>query len=478
MMYTTNDGYEFTREGGLRKGLATVAAIQPQESNADASIEYDVIVIGAGYTGLSAIRDLTKGGKKVLLLEGRDRVGGRTMTVYEHGKPWELGGTWIHWFQPWIWTEVCRYGMDSKLKDSQEFYPESRQPTSIINGVRTTREWDDPLLRGLFQKISVRDGMAGTLAFGMEATPANWLDTESFKQLDKMSLQDRIDELDMTDEEVGLLKANVGMMAKGEPKDLALSEFVRWWAASGSTSEGMALAMSKWKLADGQASLARAIFDDANITGNLSYAFSTAVTSIKQPEDGKVIVRTTSGKEYNAKKVVCTIPLNVLKTIDFEPALDPIKVEAIQKGHNNMMHKVYAEVKGKQWRNWMGLADPSPGLGMLIGEGFSTAGNSLLVSTVSNEHVVPGKEPEKAIAAIQAIEPEMEVLGNDWCDDPFSMGGWCFYAPEFQTKYIRKLQEPHGDVMFANTDWANLWRSFIDGAVEQGRSAATEILKH
>ena len=59
---------------------------------------YDVIVIGAGFAGLTAARDLTASRDlSVLLVEARDRIGGRTCTVKELGGEFEIGGQWVHW---------------------------------------------------------------------------------------------------------------------------------------------------------------------------------------------------------------------------------------------------------------------------------------------------------------------------------------------------------------------------------------------
>ena len=66
------------------------------EAHADA----DVVVIGAGFAGLVAARELGRAGLDVLVLEARDRVGGRTWTDRRLGHDLELGGTWVHWVQP------------------------------------------------------------------------------------------------------------------------------------------------------------------------------------------------------------------------------------------------------------------------------------------------------------------------------------------------------------------------------------------
>jgi phytoene dehydrogenase-like protein len=62
-------------------------------------------------------------GHKVLLLEARDRIGGRTWTSVIEGYPYEMGGTWVHWGQPHVWTEISRYNLVDQLEDSAETPP-------------------------------------------------------------------------------------------------------------------------------------------------------------------------------------------------------------------------------------------------------------------------------------------------------------------------------------------------------------------
>ena len=71
----------------------------------------DVIVIGGGFAGLTAARELRHAGLDVLLLEARERIGGRTMTTEMSGHTVELGGTCVHWYQPHVWAELTRYGI-------------------------------------------------------------------------------------------------------------------------------------------------------------------------------------------------------------------------------------------------------------------------------------------------------------------------------------------------------------------------------
>jgi len=64
---------------------------------------------------------LTVEGLKVLLLEGRDRIGGRSWSSNINGYPFEMGGTWVSWGQPHVWREISRYNMRNKVEISQEY---------------------------------------------------------------------------------------------------------------------------------------------------------------------------------------------------------------------------------------------------------------------------------------------------------------------------------------------------------------------
>lgn len=72
---------------------------------------YDTVVVGAGMAGVVAARDLSTRGHSVLLVEGRDRIGGRTFTDTALGGQLDLGGGYVHWTQPNVWTELERHGL-------------------------------------------------------------------------------------------------------------------------------------------------------------------------------------------------------------------------------------------------------------------------------------------------------------------------------------------------------------------------------
>ena len=92
-------------------GIAPLSALATGESPDTASGEYDVIIIGGGFCGVTTARECGHAGYRTLLLEARNRLGGRTFTANFNGRPVDMGGTWVHWSQPHVWSEIRRSGL-------------------------------------------------------------------------------------------------------------------------------------------------------------------------------------------------------------------------------------------------------------------------------------------------------------------------------------------------------------------------------
>jgi monoamine oxidase len=118
---TSRDGYHWTPKDGLKTGVPTVGLITPPSNISNTEALYDVIVIGAGYCGLTAARNASLEGLQVLLLEGRDRIGGRSWSSNIEGYAFEMGGTWVHWGQSNTWREIMRYELQNHVEKSFDF---------------------------------------------------------------------------------------------------------------------------------------------------------------------------------------------------------------------------------------------------------------------------------------------------------------------------------------------------------------------
>ncbi|XWX02399.1 hypothetical protein V2A60_010436 [Cordyceps javanica] len=490
----SSDGYSWTKADGLRPGVPCIGAIQPPsnlESTTDATTDFDVIVVGAGYAGLTAARDTSVAGLKVLLLEARDRIGGRSWSSNIDGYPYEMGGTWVYWGQAAVWREIARYGMQDELESSYDF---SRGINKFLlastDGTKSfTHEQEDALMQSCLAKLFNVDGKDGRDALPMPHSAAGRL-SASDRRFDGVSVADRVAEIraDLTPDERLCLEGFVLLCSGATLATTSFYEMLHWWALCGHTYEGCVNHLVRFKLRAGQSSFAVRFFGEALATGRLSYALSEPVASIADLDqsDGSgsglsgssVRVTTRSGRTFSAKRVISAVPLNVLADVAFEPPLRAGRAAAAAAGHVNQTVKVHAEVRDRDLRSFTGISYPHNGLVYGFGDGETPAGNTHVVAFGGqHRHFHPEDDIDRTIAEFQGFAPMNveRVVFHNWSRDEFAKGAWFFSAPGFLTSHFDDLRARQGNIFFASSDWASGWRSFIDGAIEEGTRAAASV---
>ncbi|CAG2004940.1 unnamed protein product [Fusarium graminearum] len=478
---TTQDGCHYHINEGLTHGVPSRAKIYPAERLAQGQQTLDTIVIGAGYAGLIAARNLALQGKRVVLLEARDRIGGRTFTSDIDGYGYEMGGNWIHWGQPHVYAEVSRYSMANELVSSQDYtYEEGNYCSTIIHGVggRLTHQEEEHIgetAMSIFCNVDGQDGR-GVVPFPHNATH----NAEAFATWDKVSCQDRLDQIKdkLSPLQLAFLTSTLMHISGANNEDVSVAELLRWWALCDYRNSGITDYGLLYKLKCGQTGLAKAIFNEGVLLGNLQYKFSAPVVTIRD-EGASVEVNTRGGQQFRAKTVISTIPLNVLSSIQFTPPLPTGKVLAARQGHVNKATKTHFEVEGTAMRSWSGVAYPSKGQMYLYGDGLTPAGNTHIIAFGPDPELLAGKDVEKIKGALTHVKDAevKRIVFHDWNQDEFSQGTWAVYPPNFATKYLDDLQKPVGRIHFASADWAEGWRGFIDGAIEQGVRASLAVSK-
>ncbi|KAJ5594004.1 uncharacterized protein N7459_000212 [Penicillium hispanicum] len=488
MANQTSDAYSWTQEDGLKIGGFKCEGVisPPTNTSAPQGHVYDVIVIGAGYAGLSAARDLATTRHSVLMLEGRDRIGGRTFSVDIEGFKYEMGGTWVSHYQPYAFTELRRYGLDKELVATRQHGYENDYYTLNIPGIQQ-RKMSHEEAGAISAKVWNRFvDVDGHLCRRICPLPYQQLGNamvsrQEVEKLDKLSCWDRFQQVknEFTAEESAMLLGQLLMLSGGNLEESSLWDMIRSQALGAHDSANFEDIWLLYKLKAGQSHLARRMFEEAVETG-LDYFFNTPVVGVKDslnPGDA-IEVQVEDGRIFRARRVISTVPLNVLKDIQFSPPLAAKRHEAIEQGHICFMTKIHAEVKGSGLVSWRGTAYPN-NLLFGFGDGLTAKGNTHITAFGGKAppHFVPERNLEKIHEALQALHP-MEIqrlVFHNWNSDRFSQAGPCWWAPEFMTKYQEELQSRHGNVFFASADWADGWRAFIDGALEQGRKNAQEV---
>jgi hypothetical protein len=187
---------------------------------------------------------------------------------------------------------------------------------------------------------------------------------------------------------------------------MSFFEFLKWWALSGYTYEGCIEYLVKYKFCGGQSSFAIKFWEEAMATRRLSYVFNCPIVGVKDGQ-GSVEVTAEDGRKFQASRVVCTIPLNVLNTISFDPPLSAVRQAATNIGHGNQCVKVHAEVSNRDLRSWSATS-PESKLSYAFGDGTTKAGYTHIVAFGANENHLD--EPEKDINATKKLFTDLAPM--------------------------------------------------------------------
>lgn len=454
-------------------GAVQVGAVQADEQRRScktAGCDYDVIVIGGGFAGVTAARDSSANGYKTLLLEARNRLGGRTFSSEFAGHKVELGGTWIHWTQPFVWAEVERYGL--KLKETPEHPVQGKDTLAVIHEGKRIELAGKELVNAV-QGIYAYFADARTLWERPYDAHYTW---KQLSAVDSMSAADRYAQLELSPLQRTVVDAYIAGIAHTTSDQASYADVLRWWALPGWELSQFSDSLGRYTFKDGTISLINAMIAD----GKPEVRLATPVTKVEDKGD-RVLVTTEQGQTLVAGAVIVAVPMNVLPRIGFTPALDPALIEAARQTHSGSGFKVFVRTRGKL-----------PNEGKMIGIADSHQPLSLVTTYAKAEdHTLFacfGSDPEKLDMqdrdAVQAVFsgffPGIEVeacYGYEWTLDPYARGTYCSYRPNWLGKYYAHFQQDRGRVIFGQGDHGEGWRGFIDGAISADGKAATRTRK-
>ena len=427
--------------------------------------EYDVVVIGAGFAGLVAARELAHAGRSVLVLEARDRVGGRTWTDRRMGHDLELGGTWVHWVQPHTWSEMSRYGREivrsPKAEEAYWLGAGGAPRTGDLDAFMAVIDEGQQLLIDDVREVMPR-GVA-PLDGGIAG-------------LDGLSIQDRFDALSL-DEEARAANESVWVGHVNAPLDqVGISSAYRWVAATGGHWQLMHEASATYRVVGGMSAWTAAIAADVPAEIRLG----KTVTAVTQ-DDAGCVVETAGGERIRAARIVSTLPINAISGIHFTPELPEVWRRAAAETVASQGTKVWIKVRGEIPRFFAYGTQQHP-ISVLKSEypGVDDDGtpHTILVGFGPDHTRIDVEDLAQVQAAVDAVRPGLEVIevtAHDWMKDPLSGNTWMTHRPGQLTRDLAELQEPVGRVHFATTDNANLWGGFIDGAIESALREARRI---
>jgi len=296
-----------------------------------ADIPGTIIVIGAGFAGLAAARALVDAGREVLVVEARNRTGGRAHTVPFGGAVADLGPSWIH--------GITKNPMVKLAKAA---------------GVKTIAFDYDNQVGGSAEATAFLDDVT------QQALDADNPESRSLSELLPESL---------TAEQQWKLSVEVSDEFGADPSELAMAAF----------DEGEKMLGEDVILEQGYGAITDYLADGLDIR------LEWVVSEIEYGDDG-VTVYSTDGKELSADLAVVTLPVGVLRAgnVEFTPSLPSAKAEALAGLGSGLLDKLWLSFDEVFWDPDVVVndsADPeNPGLWPFWINGYKLFGEPTLLT--------------------------------------------------------------------------------------------------
>ncbi|XP_061173212.1 amine oxidase [flavin-containing] A-like [Saccostrea echinata] len=448
---------------------------------------FDICVIGAGVSGLYAARCLTQKGLRVIVLEARERVGGRLYTkiTEEHG-PVDLGGAYIGPHQDRIIKlaeelEIDTYHVFHKGKTVLDL---STHGTIHYRGV-IPPFWSPFRILDLNHIVRTIDHMAKEVPIH---TP--WTAKKAV-EWDNITAQEFIDRNCWSKCVASIIKVFIQSIMCAEPHEVSLLSLL-WYVHSGGGVEIMSevkRGAQERKFVGGSQQVCLKM---AAELGNKVH-LNSAVVKIQQEENQDVLIEDINGKKYQARYVISAVPLTILNKIHFTPALPDLKQQLIQRIPMGSIIKTVTYYKTAFWRDldFNGIAASDNGPIVVSFDDTKPDGSSpgimgfLLANQARDLCALTKEERRRAIcrhyATVFRNQEFLKSIGyeeQNWMQEEYS--GGCYSAvmpPGVLSVYGRVMREPFGKVHFAGTETATRWSGYMDGAIQSGERAVKELLE-
>ncbi len=452
----------------------------------------DVCVVGAGLAGLTAARELTRRGRSVVVLEARDRVGGRTLNhPIGGGEIAEAGGQFVGPTQDRVLAlaTALKVGTFPTWNTGKNVY--------FRNGKRTLFDADGPLgaippdpdaVGDLLQAVTKLDGIAKTIPVEApwQAPDAAALDGQTFETWLRAN---------MTTEGGRFLNDSAAESIWGfDPHEASLL-FVCWYIRVAGNEQTLGSLLRIINVKDG-AQERRFVGGSQTLSLRMARALGRRVvleTPVREiVQRGRGVSVRSDRVTVDAKRVIVAIPPALAGRIDYEPGMPPARDQLTQRMPMGALLKCEAVYERPFWRaaglSGQAVSDRSP-MKVTYDNSPPDAEPGVLFGFIGGDdaRTWAAKSAAARKAAVlagfatyfgEAARRPRRYFEQNWTTEEWSRG--CpvgFTPPGVLTEYGPAIRARVGRVHWAGTETSTYWNGYMDGAVRSGEHAAAEVVR-
>lgn len=437
-----------------------------------------IVVVGAGLSGLFAARELARRGRDVVVVEARDRVGGRTLARTIGRGHFDLGGQWIGPAQ----TRVAKLARDLGLAT----FPTWSRGRKVMDLDGRGGDGKVKTYRGVIPKLGVLELLRLELALRSVERMTKRVDPNDPWATHEGAEWDRVTVDEWAKKTVSAARVRaafdvvIRVVFGAEAKDLSLLSFLAYVRAAGGLMalveiEGGA---QQDRFVDSAHALSTRIAEE--LEGRV--VLDAPVRSITEEKRG-VVLATDRGAVI-AERAIVAIPPALVRAIAFDPPLDVARMELLAAHRMGATTKVVTTYGRTFWREdgFSGEAIASSGpITVTFDDTTHDGAQPALVSFVVGDAARAKPTEQEVLAALarflgkEAATPDAYVA-EDWSTDPWSGGCPVSMPPPLRwPRQLAALRRPHGLVHFAGTETAVEHTGYLEGALEAAERCVREI---